>query len=138
MSKIKFDIEVQTFQIDFVHHVSNIIYIEWMETGRTKLLQALDLPPENLEKEDTFPILVHTEIDYKRPIYYGDKVHCEIWISDLGFASAIMEFRFYKNETELAATGRQKGLFISGKSQKPKRLSPEQRENFEEFVELEK
>lgn len=137
MSKLKFDIEVQTFQIDFVHHVSNIIYIEWMETGRTKLLQALGLPPENLEKEDTFPVLVHTEIDYKRPIYYGDKVHCEIWISKLGFASAIMEFRFYKNSSELAAIGRQKGLFISGETQKPKRLQPEQIEKFKEFVDHE-
>lgn len=134
MKKVKFDIEVQTYQIDFVHHVSNIIYIEWMEIGRTKLLQAIDLPPQELEKEDTFPVLTHTKIDYKRPIYYGDKVWCEIWISELGFASAIMDFNFYKNDGELAATGRQKGLFISGTTQKPKRITPEQREKFEQVV----
>lgn len=115
MKKVEFDIEVQTFQIDFVHHVSNIVYIEWMETGRTKLLNAIGLPPENLEKEDIFPVLVNTEISYKKPIYFGDKVRCEIWVSELGFASAIMEFRFYKNDGILCATGKQKGLFISGK-----------------------
>lgn len=134
MSKVNFDIEVQTYQIDFVHHVSNIVYIEWMEIGRTKLLQAIGLPPENLEKESTFPVLVNTEIAYKKPIYYGDKVRAEIWISEMGHASAIMEFRFYKNGDILAAAGRQKGLFIDGTTQKPKRISPEQRERFEEFV----
>jgi len=92
MKKVKFDIEVQTYQIDFVHHVSNIIYIEWMETGRTKLLQAIGMPPENLEKENTFPILVNTEIAYKRPIYYGDKVRAEIWISSSIVSSSLFSF----------------------------------------------
>lgn len=134
MGKISYDIDVQTYQIDFVHHVSNIVYIEWMETGRTKLLQEIGMPPENLEKESTFPVLVYTEISYKRPIYYGDKVRAEIWVSEMGHASAIMEFRFYKNDNELAAVGKQKGLFIDGKTQKPKRITPEQRDRFEQLL----
>lgn len=134
MKRIKYDLEVQTYQIDFVHHVSNIVYIEWMEIGRTKLLQEIGMPPENLEQESTFPVLVHTEISYKRPIYYGDKVRGEIWIAELGHASAIMEFCFYKNDNEVAAVGKQKGLFIDGKTQKPKRISPEQKVKFEELL----
>lgn len=137
MKKIKFELTVHTFQIDFVHHLSNIIYVEWMEIARTKILEEVGLPPENLEKEDTFPVLTHTEIFYKNPIYYGDKVWCETWISELGFASAIMEFRFYKNEGILCATGNQKGLFISGVTKKPKRISEEHRAKFEELLEAE-
>lgn len=134
MNKVSFDIEVYTFQIDFVHHVSNIVYIEWMEVGRIKLLEAIGYPPEELEKSDIYPVLASTEIYYKNPIYYGDCVRAEVWISKLNLASAIIEFRFFKNGDLLAVQGHQKGLFIKGSTQKPYRLSDELRIKFEKFL----
>ncbi len=79
-----------------------------MEIGRLKLLEAIGLPVAELTNKDIFPILVSTSITYKKPIYYGDKIKAEVWISTLNEASAIMEFRFYKNDNILAATGNQK------------------------------
>lgn len=134
MIKVEFDIEVYTFQIDFVHHVGNIVYIEWMEIGRIKLLEAVGYPAEELEKSGIFPVLVQTNIFYKKPIYYGDKVRAEVWVSKLNFASAIIEFRFFKNGDILAAEGFQKGLFINGKTKKPHRFSPDQIKDFEKYL----
>ncbi|MEN8193232.1 MAG: acyl-CoA thioesterase [Bacteroidota bacterium] len=134
MQKVKFDLEVYTYQIDFVHHLSNIVYIEWMEIGRLKLLDAMGLPAAELEKSGIFPVLTKTEIAYKQPIFYGDSVEAEVWISKLNLASAIIEFRFFKNERILAAEGRQKGLFINGETQKPYRLTEEQRNKFNKHV----
>jgi len=134
MSKLKFDIEVYTFQIDIVGHLSNIIYIEWMEIGRLKLLEAIGLPTVELTKRDIFPILVNTNITYKNPIFYGDKIDAKIWISKLNAASAIMEFSFTKNDGVLAATGYQKGLFINGNTGKPYRIQKEERILFEKYL----
>ena len=134
MKKVTFDLEVYTFQIDFVHHLSNIVYIEWMEIGRLKLLEAAGLPAQELEKSKVFPVLVSTEITYKQPIYYGDSVTAEVWISKLNLASAIIEFRFYKNNDILAALGNQKGLFINGETNKPFRLTAEHRSKFEKYL----
>jgi acyl-CoA thioester hydrolase len=133
--RVKYELEVYTYQIDIVHHLSNIVYIEWMEIGRIKLLEAMGLPIEELEKRGILPVLVETRIRYRRPIYFGDKVYGEIWISELGAASAILQFRFYKNEGELAAEGWQKGLFINTETKKPHRLSSEERNKFEAFLE---
>jgi len=134
MQKLKFDLEVYTYQIDFVHHLSNIVYIEWMEIGRLKLLEAIGMPAQELEKSGIFPVLFSTEITYKQPIYYGDTVDAEVWISKLNLASAIIEFRFYKNEGILAASGSQKGLFITGETNKPFKLTKEQRNKFDKYL----
>ena len=134
MNKVKFDLEVYTYQIDIVGHLSNIIYIEWMEIGRLKLLEAIGLPVTKLKENDIFPILVNTDITYKQPIFYGDSVRAEVWLSKLNAASAIIEFRFIKNEGILAATGYQKGLFITGSSGKPFRLPSEERKLFEKYL----
>lgn len=134
MKKVEFELEVYTYQIDIVGHLSNIIYIEWMEIGRLKLLEAIGLPVVELTKKDIFPILVNTDITYKKPIFYGDKVRAEIWISKLNAASAIMEFRFIKNDGVLAATGYQKGLFIKGSTGKPYRIPKEERMLYEKYL----
>jgi len=134
MKKLKFNLEVYTYQIDFAHHLSNIVYIEWMEIGRLKLLEAIGMPAQELEKSGIFPILVSTNINYKQPIYYGDKVTAEVWISKLNLASAIIEFRFYKNDGLLSASGNQKGSFINSESKKPFRLTAEHRSKFEKYL----
>ncbi len=135
MAKVKYDLEVYTYQIDIVHHLSNIVYIEWMEVGRLKLLEAIGLPVEQLELKGMLPVLTETHIRYRKPIYFGDKVHGEVWISELGAASAILKFAFYKNGNILAAEGWQKGLFINTATKKPHRLTPEERMRFEMFLE---
>ena len=134
MNKVKFELEVYTYQIDIVGHLSNIIYIEWMEIGRLKLLEAVGLPVVELTKKNVFPILVNTNITYKSPIFYGDKVRAEIWISKLNAASAILEFRFIKNDGILAATGYQKGLFINGKTNKPYRIPKDEVKMFDKYL----
>ena len=134
MNKLIFHQDVYTFQIDFAHHVSNIVYIEWMEIGRLKLLEHIGLPIDELEKRDITPILVSTEINYKKPLYVHDKVKIEIWISKLLNASAVMSFNFYNSVGELAATGKQKGLFIRLSTRKPYRISKDERIAFEKLL----
>lgn len=134
MSKIVFEQQVYSYQIDYVGHLSNIIYIEWMEIGRTKLLEEIGLPLNKLEKKGIAPILVHTEIRYKKPLYIDEKVKIEIWVSELKNASAIMSFNFFNSKGELAAFGSQQGLFITRETVKPYRLQEEERTAFERVL----
>lgn len=132
--RLEFELEVYTFQIDFAGHVSNIVYVQWMEIGRTRLLEAIGLPIEHLMEEGIAPILASTEIAYREPLYLGDRVRVELWISELRRASALIEFRFYKNGSALAASGLQKGLFIHLDSKQPHRMPPEMRARFAPYV----
>ncbi len=131
MSKIVYEQIVYPYQIDYVGHLNNVIYIEWMEVGRTKLLEKIGLSLRELEKRGIAPILVETSIKYKKAIYISEVVKIEIWVSELKNASAIMSFNFYNEKDELAAFGWQRGLFINRETVKPYRLSEEERKAFE-------
>jgi acyl-CoA thioester hydrolase len=137
MKKIIFNLEVYTYQIDFIGHVNNSVYHQWMEIGRTKLLEAVGLPIHEIANRGIFPVLVHTDISFKTPLYLGDNVQLELWISELRQASAIMNFCFYNGEGILAASAHQKGLFIDRETKRPRRLQPEERKLFHPFLFLE-
>jgi acyl-CoA thioester hydrolase len=134
MKKILCDFDVYTYHIDFIGHVSNIVYIQWMEIARCKLLEALGVPVHQMQKEGIVPVLVHTEIAYKQPLYLGETTHVEMWLTELKNVSAVMKFCFYKESGVLAAEGHQKGLFMDHATFKPKRLTSEQRELFSPYV----
>ena len=134
MPKITFSLPVYTFQIDFIGHVSNIIYVQWMEIGRHKLLEAIGLQEDKIAKSGFLPVLASTQIKYFKPLQMGDQVRIDMWLSELRRASACVEFRFYNQERDLVAKGSQKGLFIDTQTQKPHRLSKEHRSMFEPFL----
>ena|GEM_PF-5315118 len=58
MNKITFELPIYTFQIDFNNHVSNIVYSQWMEIGRTKLLEAIAMPVHKVAEEGFVPVLI--------------------------------------------------------------------------------
>ena len=135
MQKIIFEQDIHTFHIDFLGHVINGVYIQWMEIGRTKLLEAGGLLTHEMMKHSFAPLLVQTTITYKVPLYLGDHVHIEIWLSKLRNTTAILEFRFYNDKHTLVAEGNQRGVFIDTKTMKPRRLLPEEKELFTPYLE---
>lgn len=134
MPTLSFTQPVHTFQVDFAGVVSNIVYVQWMEVGRTELLDAIGMPVHELLEGGVVPILVHTEIDYKRPYRLGDTAHIELWVSELRNTSAQLDFRFRDQEGRLNAVGRQVGLFVSYPALRPHRLTPEERTRFEAYL----
>ena len=135
MQKICFDLEVYSYQIDFIGHVNNAVYIHWMEIGRTKLLEAVGMPTHEIFKQGFAPVLVQTNITYKSPLYLGDSVQAQMWLSELRNASAVMQFRFHNGQGALAAEGFQKGLFVNKQTRQPRRLHPEERALFVPYLE---
>jgi acyl-CoA thioester hydrolase len=128
MQTLSFDLEIYSFQIDLLGHVNNAVYIQWMEIGRTKLLEVVGLPTKEIFKQGFAPVLVHTSITYKSPLYLGDRVHIDVWLSELKNVSASIQFRFYNDQKLLAAEGWQKGLFVDRETMRPRRLCSEERD----------
>jgi acyl-CoA thioester hydrolase len=135
MQKLVFEEKIYTYHIDIVGHVNNIIYIQWMENGRVKLLEEMGFPVTDLtKKEGILPVLTETHITYKKPFFIYNSVKIEMWLSKMNNASAIMEFRFYNEKAELCATGQQKGLFINTSTMRPSRITDKHREAFEKYL----
>lgn len=134
MNKLVYEEKIYTYHIDIVGHVNNIIYIQWLENGRVKLLEAIGIPVTDLTKnEGIVPILTETNILYKKPFFIHNSVLIETWVSKMNNASAILEFRFYNENKELCASAWQKGLFINLETMRPARLTDKHRVAFEKY-----
>lgn len=135
MQKVSFEQEIHTFHIDFLGHVNNGVYIQWMEIGRSKLLEAAGLSTHEILKQSFAPLLVQTTITYKVPLYLGDRVHVDVWLSELRNTTGILQFRFYNGQGTLVAEGNQRGLFVDTETLLPRRLLPDERGLFLPFLE---
>ncbi len=134
METLTLEMPIYTYDIDYNQHVSNIVYVQWMEICRLRLLEAVGLPVQELRVQGFFPALVETHIAYKRALYFGETVRAECWLSMLSRVSCWIEFRFYNGAGELAATGRQKGVFVNAETVRPARLSEEHRARFSRYL----
>lgn len=92
------------------------------------------MPTQAIFHQGFVPVLVQTNITYKSPLYLGDRVQIELWLSELRNASAIMQFHFVNTQGTLAAEGWQKGLFVERKTMRPRRLRAEERALFSPYV----
>lgn len=135
MQKLEFTEPVYTYQIDFVGHVNNIVYVQWLENARIKLIEAMGLTiTEIAENDDILPIITETNIQYKKPFFLYNKVKVEVWVSEMFNVSANFKFRFLNENGEVCSTASQKVLFIDRATQRPSRKIVKYKENFERFL----
>lgn len=134
MQKLKFTEPIYTYHIDFVGHVNNIIYVQWLENARVKLIEAMGLTISQIaEKDAILPIITETDIKYKKPFFLHNKVHVEVWVSEMFNVSANFKFRFLNENGDVCSTSTQKVLFIDKASQRPSRKIVKYKANFERF-----
>ena len=68
------------FDTDAGGVVHNIAYLRFIETNRTLLAEQLGWFMADLMKTGICPVVVRTEIDYRRPALLGDKLVIEGWM----------------------------------------------------------
>ncbi|MGL4611942.1 MAG: acyl-CoA thioesterase [Trueperaceae bacterium] len=126
---IEWHFPVRTYDIDFAQHVSNIVYIRWLEDLRLEMMNNYFPLAEVLSKGQA-PVLRSTSIDYKQPIILSDKVRGLMWMSEMETTRMTLQAEFYKNDT-LAATATQTGVFIDMQSKRPVKVPDALRERFQ-------
>ena len=70
--RISTEIHVMYFDTDAVGVVHNIAYLRFIETARTLLALRMGMSFEEIAKTKIHPVVVRTEIDYKKPALLGD------------------------------------------------------------------
>jgi len=71
---IQTEVQVMFFDTDCAAVVHNIAYLRFIEVARTLLAEQLGLGLREMSEEGRFPVVVRTEIDYRRPARLGDKL----------------------------------------------------------------
>lgn len=66
--------EVMFFDTDCGGVVHNIAYLRMIETARTRLAAKLGMQLKEMAVTQLFPVVVRTEIDYRKPAVLGDEL----------------------------------------------------------------
>lgn len=120
--------KVQTYDIDFAGIVSNQVYIRWLEDLRLELLDAF-APLDSQLAKSLVPVLLSTEIAYKRALRLFDRPHGHMWMVEVGrvrwtLAAAIT------NDGSIAATARHVCAFVDSATLRPRPVPADFRARF--------
>jgi len=66
--------EVMFFDTDCGGVVHNIAYLRMIETARTRLAALMGMKLREMAQTHLYPVVVRTEIDYKKPAKLGDEL----------------------------------------------------------------
>jgi YbgC/YbaW family acyl-CoA thioester hydrolase len=78
--RIRTEVQVMFFDTDAAAVVHNIAYLRFIEVARTLLAEQLGLALVQLGEEKKYPVVVRTEIDYRRAAKLGDRLVIEGWL----------------------------------------------------------
>ncbi len=79
-ARIRTEVQVMFFDTDCAAVVHNIAYLRFIETARTHLAGALGWSLAEMARSQQYPVVVRTEIDYKRPAVLGDNLVIDGWL----------------------------------------------------------
>ena len=117
---IEHDITVSTHEIDFAGHVSNIVYLRWLEDMRLKMFDVY-CPLQSFMEAGQTPVLLSSEIRYHKPIRLFEKPRGKMWVSELTMTSLTIEAEIYLGET-LTTSAKHVGVFVDIAKMRPVRV----------------
>ena len=98
--RIRAEVQVMFFDTDCGGVVSNIAYLRFIEIARTLLVEELGLPLAEMAKTQKYPVVVRTEIDYRRAAKLGDRLVIDGSLDQLQRARFWCAFRIIRPADE--------------------------------------
>ena len=121
--RIRTEVQVMFFDTDCGGVVSNIAYLRFIEIARTLLAEELGLALAEIAETQRYPVVVHTEIDYRRAAKFGDRLVVEGWLDQLERARFWCAFRIIRpKDNMLIAECRQSLALVQMPAEKLLRL----------------
>lgn len=112
------------FDTDLAGVVHNIAYLRHIETARTKLAEKLGWNLLEMANEKTYPVVLRTEIDYRKPAHLSDVIRVEGQIDEVSKIRFWGSFKIFRESNEdLLITCRQQLAIISLPDGRPQRMS---------------
>ena len=108
---------IRTYDIDFAGIVSNIVFIRWLEDLRLELMDRA-YPLTQALNDDIAPILLSTEIRYRRPVMIRDMLVGRMRVKELGRVRWRLAAEFVVAGA-VCAEAEQEGLFMRLATRRP-------------------
>jgi YbgC/YbaW family acyl-CoA thioester hydrolase len=121
--RVRTDVQVMFFDTDCAAVVHNLAYLRFIEMARTHLAEELGMGLADMARSGQYPVVVRTEIDYRRPAALGDKLAIHGWLDSVERMRFWCAFEIRRTgDDTLIATSRQMMALIQMPAGKPVRL----------------
>ncbi len=126
MARYRFDCPLRWSDMDVFKHVNNARFMTLYEEARASLmfLQARRLGLHSLESGT---VISRHEVDYLRPVNYGDEVRIDLWIARMRNASFEVAYELFGND-QLASRAHSVLVPYNLAAGRPRRLTVAERE----------
>jgi YbgC/YbaW family acyl-CoA thioester hydrolase len=120
---ISTEVQVMYFDTDAAGVVNNIAYLRFIETTRTLLTLKLGMSFEEIARTGIHPVVVRTEIDYKKAALLGEVLTISGAIAECSGARFWVNFEIIRRQDDqLLVTCRQSLALIQMPQGRPVRL----------------
>jgi len=117
------EVQVMFFDTDCGAVVHNIAYLRFIETARTLLAEQLGMGLVEMARTRVFPVVVRTEIDYRKPASLGDRLKIRGWLERFERSRFWMGFEIQRPlDSSLLVQCRQMLAVVQMPAGKPQRL----------------
>ena len=123
MSDFVADIDVRFSDLDPMGHVNNATYASYLEQARARYFQQV----VGVALADVDTVLARLEIDFERPIEWGEAVEVAIEVDSLGRSSIPMAYEVTA-DGERAATAETVQVLVDRESGRSRELPEDLRE----------
>lgn len=114
------------FDTDIGGVVHNLAYLRMIETCRTKLAGKMGMDLRSMAETKVYPVVVRTEIDYKRPATLGDTLLIRGTLDEMQRARFWCAFEIRREgDDALLITCRQALALVQMPSGRPLRMPKE-------------
>ena len=123
-------IPIRFADIDVLGHVNNAVFLTYMEVARTAFW-AERIGPVRVQEIDF--VVARVEIDYRRPVLFGDTLSCDLWLVKVGRSSFTVGYTFAVSG-DTVAEARSVQVFVDLATGAPKAVPDAFRERVREFL----
>ncbi|HKK47147.1 MAG TPA: thioesterase family protein [Balneolaceae bacterium] len=117
----------ETDQMGYVYYGR---YLEYFEEARTEMIRSLGFPYTRLEDNGIMLPVVHTEVDYKAPIFYDELMRIKVLLFDIPTVKLETYYEVYTDRKEAPhILGKVVLCFMKEDSRKPCRAPADFLEN---------
>lgn len=121
--QISTEIRVMYFDTDAGGVVHNIAYLRFIETARTYLAMNMGMSFEEINRTKIHPVVVRTEIDYKKPALLGDLILVKGRVTETSGIRFWVEFEIVRpSDSATLVTCRQALALVQMPQGRPVRL----------------
>lgn len=111
-------------------------YLEYFEESRTEMIRSLGFSYARLEESGVMLPVVHTEVDYKAPVFYDERMKVEVMLYDMPAVKLETYYRVFTDRREAPhILGKVTLCFMKEESRKPCRAPAEFIENLSSAIE---